>query len=109
MNYGSSGLLASKGLFGFMQYKTAEGLSPATLVTYEQILKVWISRIGEKLIDRITPDDLRNYLAWLRTEYKPRRFSGSDYPYRPKACATSSSRSAPFLHRQAKNSDSKIL
>ncbi len=85
MNYGSSGLLASKALFGFMQYKTAEGLSPTTLVTYEHILKVWTFRIGDKLINRITPDDLRNYLAWLRTEYKPRRFSGSDHPLSPKS------------------------
>ncbi len=28
MNRGSSGLLASKVLFGFLQFKTAEGLSP---------------------------------------------------------------------------------
>ncbi len=34
MNRGSSGLLASKALLGFLQFKTAEGLSPTTLVTY---------------------------------------------------------------------------
>jgi integrase/recombinase XerD len=85
MNRGSSGLLAPKALFGFLQYKAAEGLSPTTLVAYEQILKVWVDRFGDRQIDRITPDDIRNHLVWLRTEYKPKRFSGDDRPLSPKS------------------------
>ncbi len=50
MNYSSSGssakktgfgskssLLASKAIFGFLQFKTAAGLSPNTLVNYEYL------------------------------------------------------------------------
>ena len=71
INRGSSGLLASKALIVFLQFKTAEGLTPATLVAYEQILRVWVTRFGDRPVDRITSEDLRNRLAWLRTEYKP--------------------------------------
>jgi integrase/recombinase XerD len=84
MNHGSSGCSARKALSGFLQYKTASGLSPTTLITYEQILKVWVSRIGDTLIDDITANDIRSHLAWLRTEYKPKRFSGNERPLSPK-------------------------
>ena len=39
MYYRSSGLVTSKALSGFIQAKTAEGLSPNTLGGYECILK----------------------------------------------------------------------
>ena len=42
MNQRSSGLQLSKALVGFLQYKTAEGLSPNTLCNYEHHLKVWL-------------------------------------------------------------------
>ncbi len=86
MNYRPSGLKLSKTLLGFMQYKTAEGLSPTTLVGYEHVLTLWISQIGEEReVSQISTQDLCNYIAWLRTEYKPRRFSGSERPLTPKS------------------------
>ncbi len=97
MNYSTSGssasksgfgskpsLLASKAIFGFLQFKTAAGLSPNTLVNYEYHLKVWGERIGERAIHKITSEDLRDHLAWLRTEYEPRRLSGRNGPLSPK-------------------------
>ena len=81
MNCSSLGLKLSKALLGFLQYKTAEGLSPNTLMSYEHLLNLWVSQTGEDVeVSKITTQDLCNHIAWLRTEYKPRRFSGSEHP-----------------------------
>ncbi|MBI5304880.1 MAG: tyrosine-type recombinase/integrase [Chloroflexi bacterium] len=85
MNCSSLGLKASNALLGFMQYKTAEGLSPNTLISYEHLLKTWVLQVGDVTIDKITTQDLCTHLAWLRTEYKPRRFSGSSHPLSSKS------------------------
>ncbi len=85
MDRGSSGLLATKVLVGFLQYKTAQGLSPSTLVSYEHILNLWASRAPDRSIDQITPLDLCNHIVWLRTEYEPKRFSGKIQPLAPKS------------------------
>lgn len=39
-----------------------------------------LEHIGDRLIHKVTTPDLRSYLAWLHTEYKPRRFNGSTEP-----------------------------
>lgn len=78
MNRRSSGLKLSKALVGFLQYKAAEGLSPHTLVSYEAHLKLWIEHNGDVEVDQVTAQNLRAFLAWLRTEYKPRRLAGSN-------------------------------
>lgn len=98
MHHGSSGLLAPKALFGFMQHKTAEGLSPNTLITYDQILKVWVSRIGDQPIDQVTAEDLCNHLAWLRTEYQPHRFNGSTAPLSAKSLRNAYIALCAFFH-----------
>lgn len=85
MNQRPLGLKAEKALFGFLQHKMAEGLSPNTLKGYEGSLRVWASRTGEKSIEAITSDDVRAYLGWLRTEYKPHRMSGREDPLSPKS------------------------
>ncbi len=61
MNRGSSGSSGSKtaptapkALLGFLQYKTAEGLSPTTLVNYEHHLKVWAERTAHRPVTQIT-------------------------------------------------------
>jgi len=35
-------------------------------------------------VSEVQAQDLRDYLAWMRSEYKPRRFSGSEQPLSPK-------------------------
>ncbi|MBM3131139.1 MAG: hypothetical protein FJ009_21255 [Chloroflexi bacterium] len=85
MNRRPSGLTLSKAILGFLQFKTAENLSPNTIVTYEHDLKVWLNHVGDRRIDLITTPQLREHLAWLRTDYKPNRFSGSPHPLSPKS------------------------
>jgi integrase/recombinase XerD len=84
MNRRPSGLRLSKALVGFLHYKAAEGLSPTTLTNYEAHLKLWISHGGDLEIDGVTAQDLRAYLAWLRTDYQPRRLTGNQHPLSPK-------------------------
>ena len=84
MNRRPSGLQLLKALVGFLQYKAAEGLSSPTLTSYEGHLKLWMSYAGDVEINEVTAQDLRAYLAWLRTDYKPRRLAGGDHPLSPK-------------------------
>jgi site-specific recombinase XerD len=85
MNRRPSGLSLTKTILGFLQFKTAENFSPNTIVTYEHDLKVWLNHIGDLRIDQITAAQLREHLAWLHTDYKPNRFSGSQHPLSPKS------------------------
>jgi integrase/recombinase XerD len=85
MNHSPLGLKLSKALSGFLQYKTAESLSPNTLLTYEHYVKVWLAHTGDKDLSEFTTADLREFFAWLRTEYKPGRFNGSTAPLSPKS------------------------
>jgi integrase/recombinase XerD len=55
-------------------------LSPNTLIAYEHDLKLWIKYAGEVDVSQVTNQDLRAFLAWLHTDYKPHRFSGSEHP-----------------------------
>ena len=89
MNRRPSGLKLDKAVTGFMQYKTAEGLSPRTLVGYEHDLKLWVKYADDVDVSAVTSQDIRAYLAWLRTEYKPRRFSGGEQPLSPKTVRNS--------------------
>ena len=80
MNRSSPGLLISKSIDGFLKFKTAEGLSQRSIAAYEDILKHWLSHVGDRSVSDLQPSDLTGYLAWLRTEYKPVRFNGSTEP-----------------------------
>ncbi len=80
MNRRPLGLKLDKALTGFLQHKAAEALSPNTLIAYEHDLKLWIKYAGEADISQVTTQDLRAFLAWLHTDYKPHRFSGSEHP-----------------------------
>jgi integrase/recombinase XerD len=74
MNRSSPGLLISKSIDGFLKFKAAEGLSQRTITSYEYTLNHWLYQIGDRDVSEIDASDLTNYLAWLRTEYKPVRF-----------------------------------
>lgn len=84
MNRRSSGLLFSRALVGFLNHKSAEGLSPTTLTSYEHDLKLCLSKCGDVEVEGVTRDELRSFFAWLRSAYKPRRISGDDSPLSPK-------------------------
>jgi len=80
MNRCPVSLSASKAIDGFVKYKAAEGLSPRTISSYVWILEKWVEHRGDHLLAEITTDDLRDYLAWLRTDYQPHRFSQKTHP-----------------------------
>lgn len=71
MNRSPSSLLLSQCIDGFIKYKTAEGLSVRTVSSYEWTLKKWLEYFEDRPICQVTSDEIRDYLAYLRTEYHP--------------------------------------
>ena len=63
----------------------AEGLSKRTIDSYEFYLNQWLEHVGDQDVAKVTVSDLTNYLAWLKTEYKPRRWSASSEPLSAKS------------------------
>jgi len=70
-------LSLSKAIDGFLKFNTAEGLSQRTITSYEFTLSHWLDYIGDQDVSKIQASDLTAYMAWLRTEYKPKRWNGS--------------------------------
>ena len=85
MNRSSPGLLLSKSIDGFLKFKVAEGLSQNTVFSYSHILHHWLDYIGDRDVSKISTSDLAEYLAWLRTNYKPIRLNGSTEPLSQKS------------------------
>ena len=75
---------ASKALTGFLQYKAAEALSPRTIEIYDDHLNKWIAYAGDPMVSKVKTADVRGYLAWLATEYKPHRITGNQELLSPK-------------------------
>jgi len=84
MNRSSSNLIISKAIDGFVKFKMAEGLSPRSVNSYEFLLNQWLKHIGDKPALEISSQDITAYLAWMRTDYQPRRFTGQTNPLSPK-------------------------
>jgi integrase/recombinase XerD len=59
MNHRSPGLLISKAIPGFIQYKGAEGLSPRTFASYQHDLTLWLEIQGDRNVQRVTTHELR--------------------------------------------------
>lgn len=78
-------LTLSKASDGFIKFKIAEGLSHRTIESYEYYLWQWIEKVGDQDCSNIRTSDLVDYLAWLRTDYKPKRWNGNKAPYSPKS------------------------
>ena len=74
MNRRPPGLLISKAVEGFGQFKQAEGLSPRTVDGYSRDLGKWLAYQGDSVLSRVTAVQLRGYLTYLKTEYQPKRF-----------------------------------
>ena len=73
-----SSLSIAKAIPGFIQYKSAEGLSPRTLVGYEHDLNLWLEIQGDRDLTQVTTQELREYLSYMRTDYTPRRITGNN-------------------------------
>ena len=80
----SGSMSLSKAVVGFVNHKLAEGLTDRSVYSYERLLNKWIEYEGDKDVVDITSQNIRMYLAWLRTEYEPRRFNGKTHPLSPK-------------------------
>jgi hypothetical protein len=65
---------------GFILYKTAEALSPNTLRSYQDHLKLWLQYAGDVAVERVRSADLCAFLAWLHSEYQPQRITGKTAP-----------------------------
>jgi integrase/recombinase XerD len=51
-------LLLSKAIVGFINYKTAEGLSQRTIESYDCLLKKWLEYIGDRELANITAQEI---------------------------------------------------
>jgi integrase/recombinase XerD len=69
MNHRPQALNFSSALKGFLQYKLAEGLSPATVFNYERDLKLWLEHMGDQDIGKITSTNLFAFLNYLRNGF----------------------------------------
>lgn len=85
MNHSTPGSISlKKALLGFVQAKEAEALSPRTIETYRRQLECWIDHAGDRSVSEVDTQALRAYLAYLRTEYVPKRITGRTHPLSPK-------------------------
>jgi integrase/recombinase XerD len=78
MNRRPPGLEAEEAVWGFLQFKTAEGLSPRTIECYECELRKWLEYQGELDVCLATSGQLLSYLIYLRTEFQPRHITGNN-------------------------------
>ncbi len=78
MNRRPSGLAVSKALSGFLQFKSAEGVSQRTMIAYEHDLKLWIEYQGDVDVGQIRSQHIVSFLSYLRTDYVPRRSAGDN-------------------------------
>ena len=72
-------------IIGFVNYKTAQGLSQRSVDSYKRILEQWAEYAGNKKVAQFTDRDINAYLVYMRTEYVPRRFGGSTRALSPKS------------------------
>ena len=70
---------------GFVNYKTAEGLSQRSVDSYKRILEQWAEYVGNKKVAQFTDREINAYLVYMRTEYVPRRFGGNTRALSPKS------------------------
>ncbi len=78
MNRRPPGLQLEETIFGFINYKSAEGLSPLTIRSYQTDLNTWLEYQGNTPISKITTKNIRDYLLYMRHEYVPRRITGGN-------------------------------
>lgn len=84
MNHSSLKLNVSEAIEGFLHAKLAEGRSPRTIVGYRHDLRVWLAYAGDQDVAVVTAQEIQAFLIYLRTEYKPRRFSADLAALSPK-------------------------
>lgn len=79
-----SSMLLEKAITGFLNSKTAQGLSDRSVDSYKRILEQWAKYAGNKDVSQLTDREINAYLVFMRTEYVPRRFGGDTRLLAPK-------------------------
>jgi integrase/recombinase XerD len=77
-------MLLEKAITGFLNSKTAQGLSDRSVDSYKRILEQWAKYAGNKDVSQLTVREINAYLVFMRTEYVPRRFGGDTRLLAPK-------------------------
>ena len=72
----------SKAIKGYIIAKRADGMSPNTIIAYETHFNQLIEYFRDRDIEAITTAELRDFLIYLRRDYKPKRLSGDQSPYK---------------------------
>ncbi len=72
-------LVISKAVVGFLQYKQAEGLSPRTVDSYSSDLKLWLEFQEDVDVNKVSAQNVRQYLTFLLNDYVPRRITGNNH------------------------------
>lgn len=73
-------MILSKATEGFLPEKVAAGRSPKTTQQYRYVLERFKGFVGDGNVEDLSTEDVRRFLAWLRTDYKAQRFSGDAKP-----------------------------
>lgn len=73
-------MLLLKAIEGFCLSKAADDLSPSRIKRYRGCLKLLSNYLENPESTEITQEDLQRFIVWLKTEYKPKRFSGDQSP-----------------------------
>jgi len=79
-----SSMLLEKAITGFLNSKTAQGLSDRSVDSYKRILEQWAKYAGNKDVSQLTDREINAYLVFMQTEYVPRRFGGDTRLLAPK-------------------------
>jgi hypothetical protein len=65
----------SQAIQGYKIAKMADSYSPSTLMGYKYYLEQIVTRLHDMEKSEVTPDELREYFVWLRTQYVLKRVS----------------------------------
>jgi integrase/recombinase XerD len=68
---------------GFLLFLGSDGYAKATIRLYGICLNTMITYLGDLKIHKVSEDDLRRFMYYLRTDYRPYRFTNHDKPIVP--------------------------
>lgn len=75
----------SRAIEGFLVNIGAEGYAPPTVQLYQGDCGVMLNYLGDREVEEITTQDLREYFYYICNDYKPVRFGGDQSPLSPSA------------------------
>lgn len=65
---------------GFLLFKQAEGLKATTLALYRHYLDQFAAHAADPPLEALQAGHVAAFLAYLRTDYRPKRFDGDESP-----------------------------